>query len=115
MGTEAGRGDADQRLRIEETERTPERVELGLNGELDLVNGPVLRSELEARRREARCVVLSFADVAYVDSTGLVLLIEAARDAGKQGWELALRRDVGRGLGRLLEVTKTEGLFTWVD
>ena len=47
-----------------------------------------------------------------MDSTGLVLLMESARADGAR---IALRRGVSPSVARLLQVTKTEGLFAWVD
>jgi anti-anti-sigma factor len=52
--------------------------------------------------------VLDLSAVEFVDSTGLVLLMESTRDRG-----VVLRREVSEPVARLLEVTKTEQLFSW--
>ena len=81
-----------------------------LAGDLDLVTSEELRAELE--RHAGQSVVLDLSEVDFVDSTGLVLLMESARADGAR---LALRRGVSPPVARLLQVTKTEGLFAWVD
>jgi anti-sigma B factor antagonist len=116
MGTDAGRGDdAGTRLGVEAIEGDPDAQTLRVTGELDLVTAPLLRTELDARRNGAARVVLDLAGVEYLDSTGLVLLLEATREAQGEGWTLALSRDLGPAVARLLEITKTESLFTWAD
>ena len=116
MGTDAGGGhDAATRLGVEAIENGSGAPTLRVTGELDLVTAPLLRTELEARRGGADRVVLDLAGVEYIDSTGLVLLLEATREAQGAGWTLALSRDIGPAVARLLEITKTESLFTWAD
>jgi anti-sigma B factor antagonist len=53
-----------------------------LDGELDLAFSPILR-ELLAEYTEVKCkaLVLDFAAVSYVDSSGLATLIEYVRNA----------------------------------
>ena len=57
------------------------------NGEIDLTSCRALRDKLQAVERvEADAVVIDLTDVAFIDSTGLSVLVDGARDA--------------RGLGR---------------
>lgn len=103
------------RLEIELESRSPAEATLRLSGELDLVTAPLLRDELARHRARGVRVVLDLSAVGFLDSTGLVLLMETARESGPDGWSVALRREVGPSVARLLEVTKTERLFAWVD
>jgi len=99
-----------ERLHIDVAEGTEPQIVVSLAGDLDLVTAHELRSVLE--RHAGRSVVLDLSGVDFVDSTGLVLLMEAARADGAR---IALRRGVGPSVARLFQVTKTEGLFAWVD
>ena len=104
------------RLRIELESRPPGEATLRLAGDLDLVTAPLLREELARHHARGHRVVLDLAEVEFLDSTGLVLLMESAREgAGPEGWTVALRRNVSPAVTRLLEVTKTEQLFAWTD
>lgn len=102
-------GDSD-RLRVELVERSPAEASLELSGELDLVTAPVLRDELARHRARGVRVVLDLSGVTFLDSTGLVLLMESSRDG-----DVLLRREVSPAVARLLEITKTEPLFTWLE
>ncbi len=116
MGTDAGGShDAATRLAVEAIENGSGTPTLRVTGELDLVTAPVLRTELELRRDGAAEVALDLAGVSYIDSTGLVLLLEATREAQAAGWTLLLGRDISPAVTRLLQVTKTESLFSWAD
>ena len=59
--------------------------------------------------------MLDLSGIDFLDSTGLVLLMEVAREPASNGWSLALRRDLSPSVARLFQVTRTEGLFDWVD
>ena len=108
-------GPNGDRLRIELDGRSPGEATLRLVGELDLVTAPILRDELARHQARGVRIVLDLSQVEFLDSTGLVLLMEVAREPSKNGWSLALRRDVSPPVARLVEVTRTEGLFAWVD
>jgi anti-sigma B factor antagonist len=115
MGTDAEPDDgAATRLRIEPQGGAAGELTLRLQGELDLVTAGVLRREIERHRPGAGPLVLDLSEVTFVDSTGLVLLMETTRQAAEAGWTLALRRGVSPAVARLLEITRTDGLFTWV-
>ncbi|HEX8205101.1 MAG TPA: STAS domain-containing protein [Solirubrobacteraceae bacterium] len=104
-----GNGD---RLKIELDGRSPGEATLRLVGELDLVTAPMLRDELTRHQARGRRTVLDLSEVGFLDSTGLVLLMEAAREPGHT---IALRRGLSPSVARLFQVTRTEDLFDWVD
>jgi anti-anti-sigma factor len=105
----------NDRLRVDLQGRSPGEATLRLEGELDMVTAPQLREELSRHRQRGRRIVLDLADVRFIDSTGLVLLMEVTREPSNNGWSLALRRNVNPAVARLFEITRTEGLFDWVD
>jgi anti-anti-sigma factor len=106
-----GGGGQTDRLRLEVGDLSPAEVTIGVVGELDLVTAPVLRDELARQHARGRRVVLDLRAVTFLDSTGLVLLMESARGEG----EVLLRRELSASVARLLEITKTEQLFAWTD
>jgi anti-anti-sigma factor len=62
-----------------------------VGGELDLATAPELARMLGALRARGHAVVLDLADVTFMDSTGLNLLLEAQREVGRDGWEFSVR------------------------
>ena len=103
-------GETTDRLGIELAARSPAEATLSLVGELDLVTSPLLRDELARHSARGVRVVLDLAQVRFVDSTGLVLLMESSRSGN-----VLLSRDLSPAVARLVEVTKSEQLFSWVD
>lgn len=69
----------------------PDRVVLGLHGELDLLGAPLLEEEIEKAETEAPAiVVLDLQDLQFVDSAGLRVILAAHERSRQQGKELAL-------------------------
>ena len=115
LATTSGGTGSNDRLRVDLESRSPGEASLRVTGELDMVTVPILREELARHRGRGRRVVLDLSGLAFIDSTGLVLLMETAREPSTDGWNIALRRNVSDQVARLLEVTRTETLFDWVD
>jgi anti-sigma B factor antagonist len=90
-------------LRIQ-TARIGTRIELSLAGELDLVSAPQLESELLAvESPEAGELLIDLADVQFIDSTGLRVLLGASKRADTRGQKLLVRH-VGGQARRLFEI-----------
>ena len=104
-------GGSPGRLRIEQQAGSEAEATLHVIGELDLVTAPLLAEAIGRHREEGSRIVLDLSRIEFLDSTGLVLLMQSARDVDR----LSLRREVSPAVARLLEVTKTEQLFAWVD
>ena len=69
----------------------PDRVVLGLHGELDLLGAPLLEEEIEKAETEAHAiVVLDLQDLQFVDSAGLRVILAAHERSRQQGKDLAL-------------------------
>jgi anti-sigma B factor antagonist len=64
---------------------------LVLQGELDIATAPELSAMLARLRARKRSVVLDLADVTFMDSTGLTLLMDAWIDAERDGWAFSIR------------------------
>jgi anti-anti-sigma factor len=73
-------------------------------GEVDLVTVHELRDVLRDAARASRRVVLDLRGVTFMDSSGLRLLVEAQREAERDGFALAVVRGPA-SLERLFQVT----------
>jgi anti-anti-sigma factor len=80
-------------------------IVLALDGELDLATAePLRKSLLEAIQNDGNGVAVDMTRCSFIDSTGLRILVEAARRLGHQGQRLHLigMRDQPR---RVFELT----------
>jgi anti-sigma B factor antagonist len=60
-------------------------------GELDIATAPRLDRALLDGRRAGDVVVLDLADLEFMDSTGLRVIVRAVETARRDGWQLTLR------------------------
>ena len=82
-----------------------DRVTLTVAGEIDLVSAAALDRELrEAERAHRPRIILDFAALDFIDSTGLYLLIHAQWRAKARGHQLVLTH-IPAHAKRLLELT----------
>jgi anti-sigma B factor antagonist len=96
--------DALGRLTIEVRE-CPDRVILGLGGELDLANASQLLAAIATPAVESkRTIVFDLGRLEFIDSAGLRVILAAADDAQARGQRFALT-GASEQVQRLLEVT----------
>lgn len=92
-----------------------DRSGVTIAGEIDMSNSSVLGDHLtgvvEAEKKD---VVLNMASVAFIDSTGLAVLIDARRHLGSYGRLLVLEAP-SEAVSRVLEVTGLDALFQVED
>jgi anti-anti-sigma factor len=82
-----------------------------LAGELEYSTAGTLRSTLlELAHGDASAVVLDMADVAFLDSTGISLLIQAKQRFDERGATVKLRHPSPR-VSRVLEIAGVADLF----
>jgi anti-sigma B factor antagonist len=86
MHTEPG-----EPFRLEER-RNGDRTVLAVHGELDLATVDGVRARLDALQAERRPVVLDLDGLAFMDSTGIRLVLQAAQDAERVGWDFRVTR-----------------------
>jgi anti-sigma B factor antagonist len=92
------------RLQIDRLPDPQERV-LQLRGALDAYTAPTLRDELDAVPLDPpERVVLDLAELGFLDSTGLRVLVEAHANLTGAGGELRLR-NAPETTRRLLDIT----------
>ena len=85
--------------------------EVRLLGELDMSTAPQLREELLRLASDgATLVTVDLSELAFVDSTGLSVLITALKRLRQQGGEMALRSPTP-GTRRVLEITGLTEVF----
>ena len=86
--------------------------EIRLLGELDMSTAPRLRDELVRLTSDgARLVTLDLSDLAFIDSTGLSVLITALKRLRQQGGDLTLRSPTP-GTRKVLEITGLTQVFS---
>ncbi len=74
------------------TETGDGTVSVALQGELDLASAPQLEQQLRAiESRRPQRLIVDLAGLAFIDSTGLRLLLQADERCGRSGCELVLR------------------------
>jgi anti-sigma B factor antagonist len=83
-------------------------------GELDMSSAPALRHELDAARDEAVTTLLDMAEVTFIDSTGLHLLLDASGSADRNDWSFFIVRP-STIVQRLIDVTCTRHLLALVE
>jgi anti-sigma B factor antagonist len=94
-----------------ERHRDGDAVVLALGGELDLETAPGLRHRLqEALAERPATVVVDLERLAFLDSTGISVLVEALKQSERQGGRLLLRRP-SPAIHRVLEITGLLELF----
>jgi anti-anti-sigma factor len=82
-----------------------DRVTVALRGELDLSGVERARDAIdEAQGRDAPLLVLDLSELDFIDSTGLEVMLRAARRAHDDGRRLIVARP-SRYVRRLLEMT----------
>ena len=83
-------------------------------GELDAQTGEGFRSAIEdAEKSDAAMIVLDLTDVRFVDSSGLVVLLMAARRSDREGTRLQVR--ASSEVRQLLELTALDKKLNLVD
>ena len=65
---------------------SPERYTIGVTGEVDISNASKLRDAIDlALEQPTEAIQLDFEHVAYIDSTGVGVLVGAAHHAAERG------------------------------
>jgi anti-sigma B factor antagonist len=90
-------------------------VSLALEGELDLAAARQMEESLAAAERESPArLIVDLGRLAFIDSTGLRLLLQADARAREHGYELLLRPGEP-AVQRVFEVTGSLGVLRFED
>ncbi len=87
---------------------------VALVGELDIAAAPDLQAELDALVAHGGRVTIDLGELAFIDSTGLRVMLATQRTAAESGCEVVFRRPQP-AVRRLLDLTGTNGFFTFID
>ena len=79
-------------MTIAETVAEDGSAELALRGELDLASAAELSAALRRHAQPGRTVRVDLSGLMFMDSTGMRSILEANRDAQRDGWTLVLGR-----------------------
>ena len=85
-------------------------VVLRVEGEVDLESSPTLWSELRGLLGRGGAVVVDLSAVDYIDSSGVAVLIQGLKHAGRTKVDFRLRRPSGR-VTAVLELAQLTRLF----
>lgn len=85
------------------------RLRLALNGELDLANAETAKATLREALASGKDVVVDLADLEFLDSTGVAMLVAAMREV--DGKRLSFLPSEHEAVRRLLKLT---GLDEWM-
>jgi anti-anti-sigma factor len=84
-------------LPLELTElRDAARLRLRVRGELDIATADLLAERLRGLRERRAKVLLDLDDLAFIDASGMRVILGAARDARDNGWEFTVTRGSAR-------------------
>ena len=78
------------------------RVEV--SGELDLCTAPVLHQALARERAAGRPTILDLSDITFVDSAGLVEVMDAITAAQENGWHFGIAAHLSPAVTRTARI-----------
>jgi anti-anti-sigma factor len=109
-------GSSGSLLRVR-VSRSGERATVLLDGELDLASGSPLRTRLATLVHDdppPRQVVVDLSQLAFVDASGIAVLMATHKALARQGGELVLRRPSAL-VRRVLALLKLQDVLRVVD
>lgn len=103
-------------LRATEEHRDRPTATITLDGRLDALSAPDLRSELrELDASGCHNITIDLDDVEFVDSAGLAALVSAMKACRMGGGELTLVRPRSADAFRVFELAKFDAVFDFVE
>jgi anti-anti-sigma factor len=92
---------------------TGEWLRLSLTGELDIQSAPVLEARLARLRVLRSPVTLDLSKLAFIDSTGIHLLIRTFGEARLKHWQLQIDRDLSPQVMRVFMLARMDDRVVW--
>ncbi|MFL5823454.1 MAG: STAS domain-containing protein [Solirubrobacteraceae bacterium] len=83
-------------------------LRLTLVGELDMASAPVLKERLGQLRREGHDVLMDLSRLAFMDSTGLEVVIQSINASSREGWRLSIDSNLAPQVGSLFKLTNLD-------
>lgn len=97
--------DPDPSLSVEVRPLGDAAVRVAVSGEIDVASAPRLEEHLERELSAGRDVELDLAQVSFIDSSGIRVLIGASRGSAEGGGAFALCEPLPDQVRRVLELT----------
>ena len=95
---------AEAEFGLRQSARSDGSVLLSVVGDIDRGTVPLVRTELDRLAAAHRTVALDLSAVRFMDSAGIHLLMEAAKDARRDGWTFVLARELSTEVARLFDL-----------
>jgi anti-sigma B factor antagonist len=84
------------------------KVRVRLRGEFDLAGVPSVTERLRSLRERREPVLLDLDELAFIDMSGLRVVLTAAEDAARDGWTFTTTRG-SPAVRRLIELVQLDG------
>jgi anti-sigma B factor antagonist len=105
----------DASMKVKKPESTSEPCVVELHGEIDVFASPAIKASLVDLVKEGHSLLaIDFADVSYIDSTGLGALIAALKRAREKGGAVAVVC-ANQQIRRIFEITGLSKAFAMYD
>jgi anti-anti-sigma factor len=91
-------------FRITQSLREDGTAVLTVYGDVDLATAGELEAALDARATHRSAVVLHLGAVAFMDSSGLRVIIDATRVSRRDGWSFAIAAEISAPVARLFDI-----------
>src|SRR5215213_6354087 len=85
-----------------ENERT---MRVRVYGEVDLTTAPQVAEAVQTQMRSGHHVLLDLGHVEFIDSTGVVVVMEAIKDAQVNGWNFSVVGTLSPPVTRVFELS----------
>ncbi len=82
-----------------------------MRGELDLATAGRLQETLDALAEQESSTILDLSNVGFLDSTGLRVIVSAARASEASGWSFAVAPEVTAPVARLFELVDAQSIL----
>lgn len=92
----------------------PHGVRLKLSGELDVAVINRLRDRIESVARAGETVVVDLAELDFIDSSGLNVLVTAFKQSKRDGWNLRIEPTMSRPVRRVVTLMGLDAVF-WAE
>jgi anti-sigma B factor antagonist len=89
----------------------PEGVRVSVSGELDVAVIERLQQRLDSLARAGETVVLDLSELAFIDSSGLNVIVTTLRRAEREGWELRIERSMTPTVLRVVKLMGLDAVF----
>jgi anti-anti-sigma factor len=89
----------------------PDGVRVKVVGELDVAVIQRLQQHLDSLARTGETVVLDLSELAFIDSSGLNVIVTTLRQAEREGWELKIDHNMSPTVLRVVKLMGLDAVF----